>query len=206
MPGTFDVYGKIYEIISNLQEYNSPEKIEDLKSELKFIQENDDGNNIYIADYGESIPDIVNTASPSDIGYVFCLPGCVTGILAGSLYEVPSNVRLVPVSTAFAGADFANVNIQNRAFLAGAYMADINFAGADLSEADLTGSDVSGGNFSGVNLYGAKLRNTNFARVTLQGATMPEIANTKESFKSVVGTGNWHPTNTIWIDGSTLKL
>ncbi|MBS1494737.1 MAG: pentapeptide repeat-containing protein [Bacteroidetes bacterium] len=196
---SIDIYGKLYEIISNLKEYNSPEKLEDLKTELKFLKENDDRNSIYIADYGDDISVIVSNASPVNIAYIFCFPGFIGNI--GSFHD---SLRIVPVSTALSGISSQSISIQSRGYFAGAYLRDSDFASSDFSGLDLSGADLSNANLEYCNFTNAKIQNANFCGANLNFASLPDYADTIEEFKTVTGVGNWNGETTIWTDGLAL--
>ena len=91
-----------------------------------------------------------------------------------------------------------------------------DFTGADFNGRDLVGVDFDGCKFMNALLDNCKLSSSsmrdciltdssisgvNFYGVDLSGATLPTNANTKSTFKSVVGAGNWDPVTTIWTDG-----
>lgn len=196
MPEALDVKGKLFEIISDIQKYDSPEKIEDLKRELKFLKESDGDSIICIVDYGENLRDVITGFSVSSIGYIFCFPGLVTS----PEFSVPTNVRLIPVSTAFSGIDFSSWEIYTYGYFAGAYMRYSDFSTARLEGADLTGADVQSVIFSSANLTNAKIHNANFKAANLTNATLPEYAATVAQFKEVVGRDNWDEDIT-WTDG-----
>ncbi len=184
------------EVIESLLEYDSQEKIEQLKIKLRYLQEVDDENKIYVADYGDSLSAILNTASPSTKSYVFCLPGVITD---GAVSTFDSNFRIVPVSKALADADFHGITLNNKCYFVSAYLSGCDFSGADFTGTDFTGADVSNSNFSGAVLTNAKIHNVNFKRAILTGATMPENANTIPEFKEVVGADNWDDA-IVWTD------
>ncbi|MBS1513869.1 MAG: pentapeptide repeat-containing protein [Bacteroidetes bacterium] len=196
MPEALDVKGKLFEIISDIQKYDSPEKIEDLKRELKFLKENDAESLFVVGDYGENLNDVIDSFSGSDPGYVFCFPG----VTVSPSHIVPSRIRLVPVSTAFSGIDFSSWEIYTYGYFAGAYMRYSDFSTARLEGADLTGADVQSVIFSSANLTNAKIHNANFKAANLTNATLPEYAATVAQFKEVVGRDNWDEDIT-WTDG-----
>ena len=199
MAEQFRTQDKLYEIISNLQEYNSPDKIEDLKTELKFLREWDADSSITIVDFGQSITDAINNSPGSIVSYIFCFPGCI----GGSIDDINPNLRIVPVSTAFAGLSFNPADFLDQGYFIGAYLRNTRLVHGDLTGADFTGADLSGSVLIGSNLSDAKIHSTNFCGADLTGATLPEYANTIIEFKAVVGADNWN-TNTKWITGSFL--
>jgi len=199
MPEPFNVQEKLFEIISNLKEYDSPEKIEDLKTELKFLKEWDIESTITIVNFGEEIFDGINNTPGSVVSYIFCFPGCIGGSISG----LNSNLRIIPVSTAFAGILFDPSEFYDQGYFIGAYLNGSKFRNANLAGADFTGANLSNAAFDNAVLTDSKIHNANFCGANLTGATMPDYANTISEFKTVVGNGNWN-TNTIWINGSSL--
>ncbi len=199
MPDQFDVQSKLFEIISNLSEYDSSEKIEELKKELKFLQEWDADNSITVVDFGMLITDGVASAPASVISYLFCFPRCITNAVMGISY----NLRIVPVSTAFAGGSFRNSEFYNYAYFIGAYLRNANFADCVFTGADFTGADLANSLLINADLTDAKIHSANFCGVNLTGAVMPSYADTITEFKEVVGSGNWDK-NTKWINGTNL--
>jgi uncharacterized protein YjbI with pentapeptide repeats len=201
MAEQFSVLDELFEIISNIEKYDSPDKIDDLKRELIFLRDNDPTAAILIADYEENLSDVLTNFSPSNVGYVFCFPGVRTN---GELVSIPGNVKLVPVSTALSGFNFMNVTINDCALFAGAYLRNCNFSSCDLTGMDFTGADLTGAILSHAILSGAKLHNANVSGATFQGATMPDSIDTRARLKEVLGKGNWNPLTTIWVDGSPI--
>jgi len=201
MADQFNVLYKLFEIISNIQKYDSPDKIDDLKRELVFLRDNDFVSALFIADYEQNLSDVLPNFSPSNVGYVFCFPGVKNN---GELVSIPGNVKLVPVSTALAGFNFENVPIYDCGLFAGAYLRNCNFNSSDLTGMDFTGADLTGAVLSHAILTGAKLHNANFSGATFLGATMPDSIDTRARLKEVLGKGNWNPLTTIWVDGSPL--
>lgn len=200
MANQFDVQSKLFEIISNLSQYDSPDKLEELKKELKFLQEWDPDNSICIVDYGINISEAINIASGSVVTYLFCFPGCICDSVAG----VNSNLRFVPLSTAFSGVTFNPSEFLSQGYFTGAYLRNTNFLNAIFTDADLTGADLSNSSLEGANLTNAKIHLANFCGANLSEAAMPEYANTIAEFKAVVGSGNWDE-NTIWVTSSHLS-
>ncbi|MBX7046653.1 MAG: pentapeptide repeat-containing protein [Ignavibacteria bacterium] len=86
--------------------------------------------------------------------------------------------------TAFDGASFISANLEGVNFSNCGL--NVNFENTNLKNCIFTGCEF--GNFS-------------FIGANLTGATLPASANTKSTFKSVVGAGNWDPVTTIWTDG-----
>lgn len=199
MAEPFRTQDKLYEIISNLQEYNSPEKIEDLKTELKFLQEWDPDNSINIVDFGQSVVEALLNSATNVVSYIFCFPGCQ----GGNISEVNQNLRIVPVSTAFAGMYFNPGSFSDKGYFIGAYLRNIKFRHGDLAGADFTGADLTNATFEAVILTDAKIHGANFCGADLSGSTMPEYADTITKFKEVVGKGNWD-TKTKWVNGTYL--
>jgi len=189
------------EVLENLLDYDSPEKIERLKIKLKYLQEVDDNASVYVADYGESFSDKLNAISTSGRAYLFCLPGVVT---SGNISNFADNVRLVPVSTAFTGGIFSDINLTNKGYFISAYLRDCNFNGALMNGIDLTGADLSNSYFQNADLSNAILHNANFCGADLSSAILPDSCNTTGKFKKTVGAGNWNGETTIWNDGYPL--
>jgi len=85
-----------------------------------------------------------------------------------------------------------------------------NFEGSDLGGIIFTACELNNCSFRFSNLAGAILEecniaNSNFTGAILTGATLPANADTKSTFKSVVGAGHWDADTTIWIDGSPIR-
>lgn len=197
---TYQVQEKLYEIISNLAEYDSPERIEDLKTELKFLKEWDSDSSINIVDFGQSLEDAILNSVTNVVSYIFCFPGCV----GQNITEVNPNLRIIPVSTAFAGMYFNPGNFSDKGYFIGAYLRNIKFRNGDLAGADFTGADLTNASFESVTLTDAKIHGANFCGADLNGSTLPEYADTVTKFKEVVGKGNWD-TKTKWVNGTYLS-
>lgn len=200
MAEQFRTQDKLFEIISNLQEYNSPEKIEDLKTELKFLKDWDTDNSITVVDFGQSVTNAVSNSPGSVVSYIFCFPGCI----AGSIDDVSTNLRIIPVSTAFAGLTFDPAEFLDQGYFIGAYLQNTRFRHGNLTGADLTGADLTNAIFDGVILTDAKIHGANFCGADLSANTLPDYADTITNFKEVVGKGNWD-TSTKWITGTYLS-
>lgn len=88
------------------------------------------------------------------------------------------------------GCNFINSNFE------GAKLISVNFSGTNLTGALLRNAILTNAYLSDTILNNIDCRGTN-----LSGAILPSNANTKSTFKSIVGTGNWDPDTTIWVDG-----
>ena len=88
---------------------------------------------------------------------------------------------------------FMNANLVNSHFFH-SDAKDARFEGADLTNSDFSYCDLTRAYFTEATLAGAKFYGAN-----LTDAILPENANTKESFKALVG--EYDPATTIWIDG-----
>jgi len=95
-------------------------------------------------------------------------------------------------------ADFENANFSN------VYFNGSNLSGSNMKKTILTGGFLNVVNMQVVDLTDANLSNADFRGTDLTGATLPLSANTKSSFKSVVGDGHWDAETTIWIDGNPI--
>lgn len=105
----------------------------------------------------------------------------------------------------FSGSQFSGCNFSKTKFISSNF-SNVNFLGSNLSESVFTfaklnnafflNSNVTDTDFSEANIYGAS-----FVGANLTGSTLPANANTKSTFKSMVGAGNWDPVTTIWTDG-----
>lgn len=96
-----------------------------------------------------------------------------------------------------------------------------NISFHDLSENDYQSSSFENSNLEGVKFTDSALRSCSFQNCKLIGcdfnfadftdsyfigadltnAILPSNANTKSTFKSVIGAGHWDPVTTIWTDG-----
>jgi len=94
----------------------------------------------------------------------------------------------VPVyflSTIFNNCNFDGVNLEL-----------VTFTACDLTECSFRFANLAGGVLEESNILNSDFRGTNFT-----DAILPASANTKSSFKTIVGAGHWDPETTIWTDG-----
>ncbi len=73
--------------------------------------------------------------------------------------------------------------------------------GCNFKNAALTGCDLSNCKARYAIFLNTEISDANFSGANLTGATLPINANTKTTFKSIVGAGHWDPDTTIWTDG-----
>lgn len=103
------------------------------------------------------------------------------------------------------GVDFSYSSFEY-AILAGCNFINSNFEGAKLIGVNFLGTNLTGSFLKNAMLTNAYLPDTILTNVDCRGTnlfncTLPSNANTKATFKSVVGAGNWDSDTTIWIDG-----
>jgi hypothetical protein len=79
-----------------------------------------------------------------------------------------------------------------------------NFESASLKNTSFSSASLYGAIMTYVDFTGAILSNCDFRGANLTGATLPSNANTKSTFKTVVGAGHWDPITTIWTDGNPI--
>ncbi len=106
------------------------------------------------------------------------------------------------------GADFSYSNFEDSILIACNFI-NCNFEGTKLANVNFSGTNLSGAFFRNTiltNSYFADaiLSNTDCTGANLTNATLPSGANTKSTFKSVVGAGHWDPETTIWVDGNPI--
>lgn len=96
----------------------------------------------------------------------------------------------------FSGCDFAAAD-----------PLDLNeaiFDGCNFSNSGFGGCDLSNCSFKYAKFKDTYINSADFRGADLTGCDLPLSANTKSSFKSVVGDGHWDPETTIWIDGNPI--
>ena len=134
-------------------------------------------------------------------------------------YAYLGNVKATGVVFRDAGT-ISYVNFNHATLLGSNFYAvqavSLIFDYADLTHATFYGLDASVGSttFHGANLTIANfsyslLNNSTFDNAVcigtnFTGAKMPAYANTKTSFKLIVGAGHWDPVTTIWTDGNPI--
>ena len=100
-------------------------------------------------------------------------------------------------------ANFASSDVNRCVFsFANLVNSDFSFSNAhdaQFNNADLTNSSFNAANLTGANLNGANLTGVNFYGANLTFASLPDNANTKTSFKALVGM--YDAATTIWTDG-----
>jgi len=97
------------------------------------------------------------------------------------------------LSNIFTGVNFTGCNFDGS-----------KFDGITLSNCEFTNSSFRFVKFNYLSLETAILSNCDFRGANLTGATLPSNANTKSTFKAVVGAGHWDPITTIWTDGNPI--
>ncbi|MBS1513858.1 MAG: pentapeptide repeat-containing protein [Bacteroidetes bacterium] len=124
-------------------------------------------------------------------------------------WENSDNISIAQ-GTFFGSCDFSYVLLSEDAglpnFFSGIDFTFCNFDGAKLDGATFSGSNLSNSSFRFAKLQGSSFGDANisscdFRNTNLSSCGLPANADTKSSFKSVVGTGNWDPDTTIWTDG-----
>ena len=95
-------------------------------------------------------------------------------------------------------SEFENANFSN------VYFNGSNLSGSNMKKTLLIGAFLNSANMGDTNLTDANLLNTDCRGTNLSHAILPSNANTKSTFKSKVGVGNWDPVTTIWVDGNPI--
>jgi len=105
----------------------------------------------------------------------------------------------------FTSCQLSNADLRYGVFrwasMVGAGLDYCNCKQTNFQYANLTNANFAFANLYQANLWGANIANALMISTNLTGATMPDNANTKAAFKSVVGNGKWDAATTIWIDG-----
>ena len=119
----------------------------------------------------------------------------LAGIMFGNMGE--------PIIAELIGARFESSNL-NRCVFSFANLTNSDFSYSNAHDAsfdwtDLTNSSFYAANLTGVNFSGANLTGASFYGANLTNAMLPDNANTKTSFKALVGI--YDAATTIWTDG-----